>query len=131
MRVFLTATVAQAEAIFRRGYTNLRAEFGREGVYWSDSPLGVAEGFDGEVVLCLDVPDELFAGWEAHDELTPGRLALIPAEVLNRIGKPQVYHLQFAASDTGRLAAKTMRDARKDVVQSRMKFGGASNFYVF
>jgi hypothetical protein len=129
MRVFMTTTVAQAEAIFRNGYTNLCAEFGREGVYWSDSPLGAADGFDGEVVLSLDVSDELFQGWDVPDELTPGRLALIPAEVLNRIGKPQVHDHQFAgswrreevqaiqsseAADSvaGRRAAKAMRDAK-------------------
>jgi hypothetical protein len=62
-------------------------------------PLGCNEGFLGEVTLCLDVPEEELQRFDVTDELQEAsgyRLALLPAELLNRIGKPQMYDHLFA-----------------------------------
>jgi hypothetical protein len=63
-------------------------------MYMSTIPLDVNDGFGGDVTLCLDVPEDVFDKYDVTDDLMKSsgyRLALIPADELNRLGKPQVY----------------------------------------
>jgi hypothetical protein len=96
MRAFFTTTVRRADDIFQGGFTNLYEFRGVEGVYFADRQLGAADGFLGQVTLCLDVPDEVFSRWEWFEHEQGYRLSLIPADVLNQLGKPQVYDHDLA-----------------------------------
>jgi hypothetical protein len=91
MRVYFTTTVARAEAIFRDGFTDLL-----EGVWFADRQLDINDGFEGDVTLCVDVADDLFRQYEWTDHRLGYRHALIPAEVLNRLDKPQIYDHFYA-----------------------------------
>ena len=99
MRRFFTTRVATADAIFRDGFTDIYEFGGCEGVYFADRQLDVNDGFEGDVTLCMDAPDEVFERHEVIEDGAPpgyGRRALIPAVVLNQIGKPKVYDHYFA-----------------------------------
>ena len=96
MRAFFTTTIRRADDIFQGGFTNLYKCGGVEGVYFADRQRGAADGFLGEVTLCLDVPDEVFSRWEWFEHEQGYRLSLIPADVLNQLGKPQVYDHDLA-----------------------------------
>jgi hypothetical protein len=91
--------VEHTEAIWRDGWADLYEEFGMKGVYFTTQPLDTNDGSDGDVILCLDVPDEVFKQFDATSESQQAsgyRMALIPADALNRIGKPQVYDHTYA-----------------------------------
>jgi hypothetical protein len=104
MRCFFTTSLERTEAIFRDGWTDLYDQsslFGWRGVYFATIQLDANDGFDGDVTLCLNVPEEDFADHETTDTLMEKsgyRMALIPAQVLNRIGKPQVYDHTYAGA---------------------------------
>jgi hypothetical protein len=91
--------VERAETIVREGFENLCEEFGWTGVCFATTPLGANDGFQVDVTLCLDIPDEIFEQYECTDELQAAsgyRLALIPAAVLNRHGPVQIYDHEYA-----------------------------------
>jgi hypothetical protein len=117
MRVFFTCPVAMSYQIMDGGWFDLRYD-DNHGVHLSDCPLDLRHGFEGPVVLCIDVPEELF---EAHEfveedamykEHVPGdspkglgahpgsfRYAIIPATEMNQIGRPQYFdHDSFCGS---------------------------------
>jgi hypothetical protein len=99
MRVYFTTTVPRADAILAAGFTDDSEEFGRRGVYCSTRPLDAADGFEGQVTLCLDVPEETFAAHDVSDDVTRGsgyRIALVPAEPLNSLPRPLVYDHDYA-----------------------------------
>jgi hypothetical protein len=99
MRTYWTTTVPVAEAIWQVGWTDRYEEFGMRGVFMATIPLDANDGFDGEVTLCLDVPEDVFGKYDVTDglmEKSGYRLALIPAGELNRLGLPQVYDHIFA-----------------------------------
>jgi hypothetical protein len=101
VRTYCATTVERAVTIVRGAFENLCKEFGWTGVYLATTPLGANDGFQGDVTLCLDIPDEIFEHYECHDELQAAsgyRLALIPAPVLNRHGPVQIYDHEYAAS---------------------------------
>jgi len=58
------------------------------GVWVSDCPLDVNEGAEGDVVLTLNVPIDVFERYEWIEEGKPYREALIPAAVLNALAAP-------------------------------------------
>jgi hypothetical protein len=96
MRVYLTTTIATADAIFRDGWADLHQHCGTAGVHLADVPLSANEGFPGPLTLCLDVPEELFRQHEQVEEIGY-RYAVVPAEALNRLSvRPQVYDHEFA-----------------------------------
>jgi hypothetical protein len=133
MRAYFTTSVERARTIFDSGFTDLYEEFGVQGVNLSTRPLDVNDGFDGDVTLCLDVPEGTFKQYDVTDtgqEQCGYRLALIPAPVLNGIGKPQVYDHAYAGASrrelpesiktweqdsaaSSQLHAQEMRDAVK------------------
>jgi hypothetical protein len=96
MRVFLTTTIATADRVCRDGFTNMHQLSDVEGVYLADAQLDANDGFEGPVTLCLDVPDDVFQKYEWVEDGLGYRHAVIPAEVLNRLPRPQVYDHLFA-----------------------------------
>jgi hypothetical protein len=108
MRAFFTTTVRRADDIFRSGFTNLYEFGGINGVCFTDRQLDARDGFVGEVTLYLEIPDDVFSRWEwVEDGGGLGlRLSLIPADVLNQLGRPQVYDHAFAGM------------SRRDMVQA-------------
>jgi hypothetical protein len=97
MRVYLTTTVATADAIFRDGWTNLHEDCGKVGVHLADAQLGPNDGFCGPLTLCLDVPEDMFRRYEVEEAGLGYRYAIVPAEALNGLGvKPQVYDHEYA-----------------------------------
>jgi hypothetical protein len=99
MRVYFTTTVAMAEVVWRDGWTDLFHEFGKDGVYLITAPFTAISGFEGEVTLCLDVPEQLFDRFDVTDGVQKEcgyRMALVPAAELKQLGKPQVYDHLYA-----------------------------------
>ena len=60
------------------------------GVWVSDRPLDIYEGADGNVLLVLDIPEEIFAKYEWVEDGKPYREALVPAEILNILPSPTI-----------------------------------------
>ena len=60
------------------------------GVWVSDCPLDENEGADGDVLLTLSVPIDVFAQYEWLEEGKPYRESLIPAAILNTLAAPTV-----------------------------------------
>jgi hypothetical protein len=69
-------------------------ELGMSGVWFADRQLDAGDGFQGEMTLCLDLPDDEFERYEAREEdapTEPQRMALVPAQVANRFGPAKIY----------------------------------------
>src|SRR5262245_38785196 len=116
MRAYFTTNVPTTRAIFANGFTDLYEEFGMRGVYFSESPLGINDGFEGDVTLCLDVPDEVFKKYDITDSAMACNIALIPAEVLNRIGRPKVYDHEFAGCSRRELVQSARMWEEREIV---------------
>jgi hypothetical protein len=95
MQVYYTTTEDRARTILLEGFADMYEFGGREGVWLSDCQLDANDGFDGPVTLCIDVPDEEFTKYEFVEEGRGHRISLMPAHVLNRIGKPEVYDHEY------------------------------------
>jgi len=84
----------QADAILRDGFKDSTGTYltDREhtGVWLSDRPLDINEGADGDRLLSIDIPEEVFRKWEEAWEESgkPYREALIPAQIVNSYGPP-------------------------------------------
>jgi hypothetical protein len=131
IRVYIPVSYQIGLEMLKNGFHDCRVDGQREGVFCEDRPReggrraagsGVMVGYpDGPVKLCLDVPEEVYEKWRAEeatrssislslkDETFPEGLeyqqmgyALIPAEVLNKIGRPQVYSTYFGETSTSR-----------------------------
>lgn len=90
-----------AAAILWEGFLDGRDAMGQhlttqefKGVFVADRPLDITEGADGDVVLILEIPEELFVEYEGVNErLVPDgqlrcyRESLIPAKLLNQYRK--------------------------------------------
>jgi hypothetical protein len=59
------------------------------GVWVSDCALDINEGADGDVLLTLNIPVDVFEQYEWIEEGKGYREALIPAAILNQLGKPR------------------------------------------
>jgi hypothetical protein len=93
MRTYCTTSVKHAQDILRSGFADLYEDHGLEGLCFCTRPLNGGDGVQGDVTLCMDIPEAVFRRFE----LTGGmphkggyRLALVPASVLNGIGEPQI-----------------------------------------
>jgi hypothetical protein len=102
MRVYFTTTVARSRETLKSGFTDLYAFGDQRGVWVGREPLDINDGFEGDVVLCLDVPDDVFERYEMSETrpdtgqwFQTGR-AIIPAAVLNRHGPAQIYDHNYA-----------------------------------
>jgi hypothetical protein len=132
MRVYFTTTVATAEAILLERFTDLHGEFGMEGVYFASKQLDINDGFEGEVTLCVDVPDATMQQYDDSDTDRSYRLALIPAEVLNRLSPPQIYdHIYAGASRREILQSiqKWQQDADPSTQRHAQEMREAINFF--
>jgi hypothetical protein len=77
----------------------MHREAGYEGVILATRPLEANDGFDGPLTLCLELPDDVFREYDVTDEIQERmgyRIAMVPADVLNRLGKPQIYDHDYA-----------------------------------
>ena len=76
-----------ADAIRRDGFVDDEGCYGtlttHRGVWLSDQPLDVNEGADGNALLAVDLPDELFEQYEWVEDGKGYREALIPAKIVN------------------------------------------------
>jgi hypothetical protein len=52
----------------------------------SDRPLACNEGAEGDVLLTLDIPDDVFSEYEWVEKFKTCPESLIPATTLNRFG---------------------------------------------
>ena len=98
VRVYLTTTVPVVESILQEGFTDLHEFAGLSGVYMADCKLNANDGWPGEMTLCLDVPEDVFQRYEIVEELLGYRYAIIPATLLNRIGRSQIYDHEYAGT---------------------------------
>jgi hypothetical protein len=88
MRAFCNTSVADCREIFNGGFTNLHSVGGVAGVLLADRQLDCNDAVDGDVTLCLDVPQEVFATYACD---APGyRAAIVAADVLNGLDKPRL-----------------------------------------
>lgn len=93
MRVF-HRTDAAAEIIrdgFRDGVGRYMTDQEHAGVWVSSEPLDCNSGAFGDEVLTLEIPDDLFSRYEWVEEGKGYRESLIPAAMLNAIGRPEIY----------------------------------------
>ena len=94
--LFLTATCA-AEAVpsivadgFRDATDFYMTDELHSGVWLADRPLDPNDGAYGDALLVVEIPDDVFAGYEWREEGKSIREALIPADVVNRYGPATV-----------------------------------------
>jgi hypothetical protein len=100
-RVYFTTTLAIARTILRDGFADMHEEFGLSGVWFADRQLDAGDGFEGELTLCLDLPDDEFERYELREEDAPAshqRMALVPAQVANRFGPAKIYDHIYAGN---------------------------------
>ena len=83
-----------AAEILREGFRDTTGTYltDREftGVWVSDRPLNIDPGGDGDVILILDIPDEIFVEYEWVEEGKLYREALVPAAILNSFPSPRI-----------------------------------------
>jgi hypothetical protein len=134
MRVFVTVPDATADTILLDGWTDRDSLRGVNGVHLSDCPLDYRHGFFDAVVLYQEVPEDMFERHERVDEKPPEqkyvpgipflpldeppgpyRYAIIPAAVLNQIGKPQLFDHEYA------------RCSRKEVLEAIRDWDGRTH----
>jgi len=60
------------------------------GVWVSDLPLECNEEANGDLLLVLDIPEEIFREYEWVEEGRLYREALVPAEILNSLPPPRI-----------------------------------------
>ena len=98
MLVYVATTFSRAKAIFQAGFTDLIEIDGLYGVSVAFEALD--SNFRGEVTVCLDVPVDLFEQYLRQTKAVQAErsypFAIIPAEVLNRLGRPQLYDHFYA-----------------------------------
>ena|ERR1700722_20023862 len=87
-------TTAAPDAIMQGGFRDATDDYMigelRTGVWLADRPLGIMDGTADGAVVCIDVPDELFAEYEWIKEGKGYREALIPASLVNRHGPARI-----------------------------------------
>jgi hypothetical protein len=113
MRVYVTTTVENAKRVLCEGFRDVYEEFGRDGVWLGDIQRGSGAGFDGDVTLCMEVPENQFEQYEASEPSRGCREALIPADVLNRLCKPLIYDHSYAGC-TRRELVKTAESLEQE-----------------
>jgi hypothetical protein len=77
-----------AEAILREGFRDATDSYLTtslySGVWFSDVPLDVNEGADGDALLAVEMDEDTFAAHEWVEDAKGYREALVPAEAANR-----------------------------------------------
>jgi hypothetical protein len=99
IRVYVTVPVPTADKILASGFWDMRPDCGLEGTHLATAPLGANDGPEGDVTLCLDVPEPLFKEYEVVVEGEGGdRWGILPADRLNQLPPPAIYDHTFAGS---------------------------------
>lgn len=75
---------------FRDGEGTYMTRTLHRGVWLSDRPLSFFEGAKGDDLLSVEIPDEVLAEYEWIEEGKPYREFLVPAEIVNRRGPPEL-----------------------------------------
>jgi hypothetical protein len=76
---------AHGETILRDGFTDSSGTYGMlTGVWLADRPLDSNEGTNGDDLLVVDVPTDVFERFELIEEDNTYREACIPAAVINQ-----------------------------------------------
>lgn len=91
MTYFHRTTASIALIIVANGFRNGRGTYltqtEHEGVWISTEALGPNEGAHGDVVLTIEAPEQEIRRFEWIEEWKPYREFLVPADVLNALGK--------------------------------------------
>jgi hypothetical protein len=101
LRVYSNTTIPGMREILKSGFRDVHSFGDAKGVYVGRKPLDANDGFSGDIVLCLNIPDDIFEENEEIEcpedspERRTGR-SLIPAEILNQYGPAQVYSHAFS-----------------------------------
>ena len=75
---------------FRDGEGTYMTRTIHKGVWFSDCPLDFGQGAKGDTLLSLEIPSDVLPEHEWIEVGKPYREFLIPAEIVNRLGKPEV-----------------------------------------
>jgi hypothetical protein len=85
---------SHSAAIQRDGFRDATGTYGTDrrftGVWVSNCPLDIDEGAEGDVLLALDIPADVFERFEWKEEGKGYRESLIPAALLNAYGSPRI-----------------------------------------
>jgi len=83
-----------SDAILREGFKDAEGYFLtaslHKGVWGSDIPLDANQGAEGDIVLCIELPEKVIADYEWIEEGKPHREFLAPAKLLNKYGPPKI-----------------------------------------
>jgi hypothetical protein len=92
MRVYHRTLSVSARHIlatgFRDGEDTYMTNRVFRGVWVSTEPLDENSGAFGEVMLSMEIADDVFCEYEWTEDDKAYRESLIPAEILNRFGRP-------------------------------------------
>lgn len=75
---------------FRDGEGTYMTGIIHRGVWLSDRPLTIFEGAKGNHLLSLEIPDDLLDEYEWIEEEKTYREFLVPADIVNRYGPPEM-----------------------------------------
>ena len=94
MKVFHNTRRTAAEAIMSGGFIDAEGSHMTTNVYrgvWvSNVPLDINEGADGDTLLSFELDESVFREYEWVEDEKPYRESLIPAEILNQYGTPEI-----------------------------------------
>lgn len=83
-----------AESILKNGFRDGEGTYMTGvmhcGVWLSDRPLDFGQGAKGEDLFLLDIPEDEMSPFEWIEDGKPYREFLVPAEIVNRYGPPEL-----------------------------------------
>lgn len=85
------------------------------GVWFSNRPLDINEGADGDTLLTIDIPESALTYYEWVEEGKPYREFLIPASLANQYGPPTIVECDEdgeSSDDIGRMRSRSNRRGR-------------------
>ena len=75
---------------FRDGEGTYMTGIMHKGAWVSDRPLDFGQGAKGKAVFLLEIPEDVVKPYEWIEEGNPYREFLIPAEIVNSYGPPEL-----------------------------------------
>lgn len=85
------------------------------GVWLSDRPLDSNEGAKGNQVLTVEIPDEVISEYEWVNEGFTYREFLVPAELVNRYDKPEMFEDDSIYEKDRELLRRQIREAQSNL----------------
>jgi len=98
------------------------------GVWFSDVPLDISEGADGDTILTLEVPDDVLARHEWGEDEKTYREYLCPAELVNQFGPPRIYEDHWQGQTEARLVKTIAAMEEIGAVKKAGRSAGGSRF---